>query len=594
MKKKESTPAISFHSVTNRQAATATATATPPPSPYSYTSFLLTVLIIVLLMIISRTFYFRADLTTEKRYTLSPVTRETMKQLPDMVFVKVYLEGDLPLEFLKMQTRIREMLDEFRVYAGENLQYQFVNPSESADEKVRNKLYAELYDKGLRVTNLQDKDAEGGLSEKIIFPGALITYKGTEVALNLLENNPGRSPEENLNNSEQLLEYNFISTIRTIASDSTKSVAFIEGHGELDQYQTADITKELSRFFQVDRGMINGKAGILDQYEAVIIARPVLPFSEADKFILDQYIMKGGRVLWFLDPVMVSMDSLIGGTTLAFIGSTNLEDQLFRYGVRLNPNLVEDIQCALIPVNTAPAGEQSRFTPAPWLYYPLLSPAATHPSTRNINMVRSEFASTIDTLSNGMNTRKSVLLRSSHYTRLVNAPVMISLDQLRQRPPQKEFNKSYQAVAVLMEGEFESAFRNRMLGTLGITGSYEFIAKSRPASMLVVADGDIIRNDVRESARGPLISPVGLDRYSNQVFGNRDFIVNTLNYMTDASGLINLRSKEFKLRLLDKEKIRTERLKWQLINTALPVILIILSGLLLAFIQHRRYARSRS
>ncbi|MFN8208776.1 MAG: gliding motility-associated ABC transporter substrate-binding protein GldG [Bacteroidales bacterium] len=571
------------------------APATPSQTtPYSYTSFLLTALIIVLLMIISHTFFFRVDLTTEKRYTLSPVTKETMKQLPDMVFVKIYLEGDLPLEFLKMQTRIREMLDEFRVYAGENLQYQFVNPSESTDEKVRNKLYAELYDKGLRVTNLQDKDEEGGLIEKIIFPGALISYKNTEIALNLLENNPGLSPEENLNNSEQLLEYNFISTIRTITSDSTMSVAFIEGHGELDEYQTADITKELSRFFQVDRGMINGKAGILDRYHAVIIAKPVLPFSEADKFVLDQYIMQGGRVLWFLDPVMVSMDSLIGGTTLAFIGSTNLEDQLFRYGVRLNPNLLEDIQCALIPVNTAPAGEQSRFTPAPWLYYPLLTPAASHPSTRNINMVRSEFASSIDTLSNGMNTRKTVLLRSSQYTRLVNAPVMISLDQLRQRPPRKEFNKSYEAVAVLMEGVFESVFRNRMLSNLGVTGSFEFMEKSKPASMLVVADGDIIRNDVRESARGPLISPVGLDRYSNQVFGNRDFIVNTLNYMTDGSGLINLRSKEFKLRLLDKERIRKERLKWQLINTALPVISIVLAGLLMAFVQHRRYARSKS
>lgn len=569
--------------------------ATGPKLPQGpWATFTLSVIILVLLMFLSQAFYFRLDLTSEKRYTLSPVTKETMRNLKSMAFVKVYLEGDLPLQFLKMRNNIREMLDEFRVYAGENLEYEFINPSENTDAKVRNKLYSELYDKGLRVTNIQDQDEEGGSSEKLIFPGAIINYKNTEVAVNLLENNQGRSAEENLNNSMQLLEYNLISTIRTITSDTVKSVAFIEGQGELDQYQTADITKELSRFFQVDRGQINGKAGCLDHYEAVIIAKPTAPFSEADKFVLDQYIMQGGKVLWFLDPVNVSLDSLISGTTLAFIGNTSLDDQLFRYGVRINPNLVEDVQCALIPINTAIAGQQARFTPAPWLYYPLLNPASGQPATRNINLVRSEFASSLDTLSNGMKTRKTVLLHTSAYTRLVNVPVMIELAQVRQAPPKNEFNKADIPVAVLLEGEFETAFKNRMLGSLGIEGPYVFKEKSIPTSMLVVGDGDIIRNDVRESARGPLISPLGFDRYSGQTFGNRDFVVNTLNYMTDASGLINLRSKEFRLRLLDKAKIKEHRLSWQLMNTALPVFIVILAGIIIGLARQRRYARKAS
>jgi len=559
-----------------------------PGHSESWQNQVIIIAMILMIMFISQFFFFRIDLTSEKRYTLSPVTKETLEKMPDMVFVKVYLDGDLPLGFKKMRNDIREMLDEFRAYAGDKLQYQFINPLASNDPAVRKKMIEELYNKGLAVTNVQAEDEEGGRSEKYIFPGAILSYHNAEVALNLLQNNPGLSSEDNLNNSEQLLEYRFISTLHTITSDSIKKVAFIEGHGEFDQYQTADITKELANFFQVDRGTIGGMAGSLDQYEAVIIAGPTQRFPEADKFVLDQYLMKGGKILWFLDAVNASMDSLKGENTVATINDMNLDDQLFRYGVRINPNLIEDVQCSLIPVNAAIAGQPARFVPAPWLYYPLLNPASDHPASRNINLVKSEFASSIDTLA-VPGIKKTVLLATSPLTRLVNAPVIISIEQIRHTPDQQDFNKSRQPVAILLEGKFPSVFKNRMLNDLGIKGSFKLMTESRSTAMLVVGDAGIIRNDVRVTPQGPLLSPVGYDRYSRQTFGNRDFIVNTINYLTDASGIIQLRNKEFRLRLLNAEKIHSERLYWQLINTVLPVLLIIAAGLGAYFFRKRKY-----
>ena len=546
--------------------------------------------IIIMLMFLSQIYFVRLDLTSEKRYTLSTVTKETLKNMPEMAFVKVYLDGDLPPEFVKMRNSIREMLDEFRVYAGERIQYQFVNPMEGKTPQARKNMMQELINKGLQVTNIQATDEEGGKSEKYIFPGAIITYKNTEVPLNLLQNNPGLSAEENLNNSMQLLEYKLISTLHTLASDTVKKIAFVEGHGEFDQYQTADISKELSLFFQVDRGKINGVAGCLDQYIAVIIAGPTQRFSEADKFVLDQYLMQGGKILFFVDGARISLDSLHESASVALINDVNLDDQLFRYGVRINPNLIQDIQCALIPVNTAVEGQPARFVPFPWYYFPLLLPKQDHPVTRTINLVRSEFASSIDTLA-AAGLRKTILLTTSSFTKVSNLPNYVSLEQVREAPRKEEFNKQNLAVAVMVEGSFTSIFRNRMLEGLGIKGNYQFRPSGQAGAIVVVSDADIIRNDVRFDARGPLISPAGFDRYTGQIFGNREFVVNTLNYLTDASGIIQLRNKEFRLRVLDRNKVRNERIKWQLINTVVPSLIIALAGIIQHFLRKRKYGK---
>lgn len=549
--------------------------------------------IIIMLMFLSQIYFVRLDLTSEKRYTLSPVTKATLKNMPDQAFIRVYLDGDLPPEFVKMRNSIREMLDEFRVYAGDRIQYQFVNPMAGKTPQVRKNMMQELVNKGLQVTNIQATDEEGGKSEKYLFPGAIITYKNTEVPINLLQNNPGLSAEENLNNSLQLIEYRLISTLHTLASDTVKKVAFIEGHGEFDQYQTADISKELSIFFQIDRGKINGVAGCLDQYVAVIIAGPTQRFSEADKFVLDQYLMQGGKILFFIDGARISLDSLHESASVALINDVNLDDQLFRYGVRINPNLIQDIQCALIPVNIAVEGQSPRFAPFPWYYFPLLTPRQDHPVTRTINLVRAEFVSSIDTLA-ASGLKKTILLTTSSYTKVTNLPNYVSLEQVRNTPRKEEFNRQNLAVAVMIEGNFPSVFRNRMLDGLGIKGSYQFRPSGQSGAIVVVSDADIIRNDVRFDARGPLISPAGFDRYTNQIFGNREFVVNTLNYLTDASGIIQLRNKEFRLRVLDRNKVRNERTKWQLINTLLPSLIIVTAGILQHFVRRRKYGISRT
>lgn len=546
--------------------------------------------IIIMLMFLSQIYFVRLDLTSEKRYTLSPVTKATLKNMPDQAFIRVYLDGDLPPEFIKMRNSIREMLDEFRVYAGDRIQYQFVNPMAGKTPQVRKNMMQELVNKGLQVTNIQATDEEGGKSEKYIFPGAIITYKNTEVPINLLQNNPGLSAEENLNNSLQLIEYRLISTLHTLASDTVKKVAFIEGHGEFDQYQTADISKELSIFFQIDRGKINGVAGCLDQYVAVIIAGPTQRFSEADKFVLDQYLMQGGKILFFIDGARISLDSLHESASVALINDVNLDDQLFRYGVRINPNLIQDIQCALIPVNIAVEGQSPRFAPFPWYYFPLLTPRQDHPVTRTINLVRSEFVSSIDTLA-ASGLKKTILLTTSPYTKVTNLPNYVSLEQVRNTPRKEEFNRQNLAVAVMIEGNFPSVFRNRMLDGLGIKGSYQFKPSGQSGAIVVVSDADIIRNDVRFDARGPLISPAGFDRYTNQIFGNREFVVNTLNYLTDASGIIQLRNKEFRLRVLDRNKVRNERTKWQIINTVAPSLIIALAGILQYYTRKQKYGK---
>jgi ABC-2 type transport system permease protein len=551
---------------------------------------LLMIAIILSLVYISQFFFTRVDLTSEKRFTLSTATKKILKNLDDVVFIRVYLDGDLNIPFKKMQKNIKETLDEFRVYAKDNVQYEFVNPFKDVSDKERNQIIKDLYDKGLQPTNIHSKDKEGGVAEKIIFPGAVISYRGVDLPVNLLKNNPTQSADQNINNSIEALEYEFINTIHSITNKKTEKIAFLEGQGELNEYQVGDITRELANYFQVDRGRINGKPGILDPYKAIIIAKPTKRFSEKDKYVLDQYIMHGGKVLWFLNAVQVDLDSLAGGGTIGFSYNLNLDDMLFRYGVRINPDLIQDIQCGSLPVNVALNGNPPKFAQAPWLYFPLLTPAEGVPVTQNLNLVKSEFASSLDTIAARKDVKKTVLLRTSKFTKLVETPVMINLSEIRNEPDQKQFNKSNIPVAVMLEGTFDSDFKNRLVQDYFPDKKIDFIAKSEPNKMLVVADGNIIRNDIRVTPQGTMISPLGLDKYTGQTFGNKDFITNAVNYMTDDYGLIKLRGREFKLRLLNREKITSNRLEWQLINTLAPVLLVILFGLFVLYLRKRKYA----
>jgi gliding-associated putative ABC transporter substrate-binding component GldG len=549
-------------------------------------SLLLGVIIIILLVnIILQNLFFRIDLTTEKRYTLSRETKAILNNLDDVVSIKVYLKGELNIPFKKFQESIHDLLDELKVFGKSNLQYEFVNPFENVTKQMQGKIIAELYDKGLRPTNIYQRDKEGGSSEKIIFPSALITYKDNEIPLNLLLNNPGLGPEQNINNSIESLEFNFISTIK-----KTEKIAFTEGHGELNEYEVNDISVELSKSYQIDRGQINGRPGILNEYKAIIIAKPTMEFSEPDKFMIDQYIMNGGKVLWLIDAVQVNLDSLTNSMTMALIPNLNIDDLLFRYGIRINPVLVQDIQSNVIPVNVALKGNTPNFQPVPWFYYPLISPSKEHPVTQNLNLILCRFANSIDTIEARKGIRKIPLLVTSPISRIKAVPAIISLEEINENPKKTNFNAPNILVGTLLEGEFESAFKNRGISKYFLNAPI-IVEKSRSTRMAVIADGDIIRNDVRYTAKGPVISPLGYDRFTRQTFGNKEFLVNLIQYMADDNNLLKLRSREFKLRLLDKEKITAHRSQCIVFNMVIPSCIVIILGIGFLFFRKIKYTR---
>ncbi len=550
---------------------------------------LVTLVIIILLNFIGSSYYYRFDLTSEKRYTLSPATKQILDSLDDIAYIKVYLDGELPAGFLRMKTAIKELLDEFRWHCPANIRYDFIDPIEDQDPGIRRNITAQLYNAGLQPTNIQVKQKDGSTMQKIIFPGAIISCSGVDVAVNLLKNNPGVNAEINLNNSIQSLEYEFISMLRNLDNKKIEKVAFIEGHGELNELQTGDITRSLANFYQVDRGTIGGRYGSLDNYKVVIIAKPLLRFSESDKFVIDQYIMGGGKVLWFIDVARVSLDSLLDGSTFALYSPVNLDDQLFHYGVRINSDLVKDIQSHVIPVNKGLAGGSPQWSLSPWYYFPVISPSENYPVTRSLNMIKLEFASSIDTVGEPGKITKKVLLSTSPYTKLVQLPEIVSLRESDLAPQESEYDKSGIPVGVILEGSFESVFKNRSIPEGVSGGPVQVRTSGDRTSMLVVSDGDIIRNEVLPAADGPAIEPLGYDRYTSQVFGNSDFIMNAVNYMTDETGLITLRGRELKLRLLDRQKVRDEKLKWELINLALPSILIIFAGLVINIYRKKAY-----
>jgi ABC-2 type transport system permease protein len=557
---------------------------------HPYFRLVVRVIAVIILASLLSIYHYRVDLTSEKRYTLSDFTKSTLRELDEPVIVNIYLEGDLNIPFHRMKQRLKETLEEFKVYADKRLEYKFINPYAGKDSKATDELLNELVEKGLKPANIIDNDKEGGSVEKLVIPGGLIRYGDTEVPVNLLRNNPGSTADENINSSMESFEYELMRVISSFTADSTEKVAFIEGHGEFNEFQVADISDELRWNFQVDRGRIDGNPGILDEYKAIIIAGPSQAFNEKDKFVLDQYIMKGGKVLWFVDMVNASLDSISSGNAfLAMIKTLNIEDMLFRYGVRLNPVLVQDVQCGMIPVNVALAGNPPDFRPAPWLYSPLLNAPFSSPVTRNLNMIKADFAGSIDTLEARKNVKKTVLLKTSRFSRVVTAPVLISLDEIRLTPNEADFNSYDLPVAVLLDGVFESAFKNRMLQGLFDDTIPELVESGR-STMLVVSDADIIRNEIRPTPQGIQYMPLGFDRYSSQTYGNKEFIVNVVQYITGHTGLIVLRSRELSIRLLDRNKLKNEGRKWVLINIIIPPVLVIVAGLIYNWLRKRRYS----
>ncbi len=550
----------------------------------------LTLLLVILITanVVSSFVFTRLDLTADKRFTLSRNTKELVKGLTDVVYIRVYLDGEFPPAFNRLQSATREMLDELRAYSNGNIEYEFINPSAAADTDQRKKLYQQLASKGIQPTNLQSKSNEG-TAQQIIFPGAILTYLGDEMPLMLLQDQIGSSPEQMLNNSIQGLEYGFANAIRKLAVRYPQMIAFIDGHGEAKAENLEDITRELKTFYHVERIQIEEKLDRLNNYLAVIIAAPERAFSEKDKFIIDQYIMKGGKVLWLIDGTLANMDSLQNSPeTIALSNDINLDDMLFRYGARVNHDLVLDIQAAPIPIVTGYVGNRPQQSLMPWYYFPVVVPSSKHPIVNNLNAIKFEFVSSIDMVGSD-DVTKTPLLTTSQYSRVFLAPARVNLDMIRTEPDLSLYNNPHRTVGLLLEGSFDSNFKNRIPSLIAQDTLIKFRDKSDSTRMIVISDGDVIKNRLR---RGQGIVPLGEDRYTGQVYGNKNLIMNCVDYLCDDSGLMEVRSKELKLRLLDKNKIAEERIFWQVINTGGPVLFILVFGIFKFIHRKSKFAKA--
>ncbi|MDC0303645.1 gliding motility-associated ABC transporter substrate-binding protein GldG [Flavobacteriales bacterium] len=555
--------------------------------------------IVIAINVLNSFLFTRFDLTSEGRYTLSDTSTDLLENLEDVIYLKVYLDGELPAGFRRLRDRTREMLDEFRAYSGGSIEYEFINPSDQPDEKSRNELYRQLAKQGLMPTNIQIK-AENGVEQKLIFPGAIMTYRGEETALQLLKSQMGSAPEQMLNSSIEDLEYEITNAIRKVTSIKAESVGFVEGHGELTERQVADMAKSLSEYYRLERVNINGKlnsllsrfqgdsgAVIIPRYKAIVIAKPDSAFSEEDKFMIDQYIMYGGRVMWLIESVFCNMDSLrYAPSTLAIPQSTNLEDMLFKYGVRVNTDLLQDARCAAIPGPSGYVGDQLQWALQPWVFFPIGISKSEHRIVRNLNGIKLEFTSSIDTVG-AKGIKKTVLLSTSDKTRMLRTPTQVSLDVMLEEPKPDQFNKQNIPLAVLLEGKFESLYKNRL--TSGILGNKEikYRQDGKRTKMIVVSDGDIMRNHINPDGT---YLPTGFDKYTNQQFGNKTFLLNAINYLCDDISLTSIRSRALEIRLLDRKKAESERTKWQIINVGIPIILILIFGFVNARMRKKRYA----
>jgi ABC-2 type transport system permease protein len=557
------------------------------------TQFVLLLAIVFLLNIVGRYIFTRIDLTTEKRYTLSHQTKEIIRNLEDVVFFRVYLEGDLPAQYKKLRNETRIMLNEFRSYSKNNIQFEFIDITEGKDRGAIHQIVEDLRSKGIQP--IVDYDGSGSeVSQRIIVPAAIATYRERETPVQLLVTSmgPGASNKEAIiNNSVQALEFKLADAIRKLTATQRLKVAFLEGQGQLLPVETAEAHRMLTEYYQVDRVTINGQLNALDHYACIIVARPDSAFSDKDKYIIDQFIMRGGKAMWLIDAVYADMDSLrASNQTLSFAKRLNLEDMLFKWGVRVNTDLVMDINGAPIPIMTGMVGDQPQFDFFTWYYFPLILSNQRHPIVKNIDPVKLEFASSLDTVG-GKGIKKTVLLSTSAFSRKVNTPVTIDLSVLNELPDKKLYNKQNIPVAVLLEGEFESVFANRLPPEISQNPEMKYRERSIPTKMIVVSDGDLIRNQYIFRDGRYSVYPLGFDRFTQTTYGNGDFFMNAMSYLCDENNLLEIRSRELKIRLLDKTRVTEERVKWQFFNLVLPVVFVLAIGIIMSVLRKKLYSK---
>lgn len=562
------------------------------------------VAIIILMNYILSFFFGRFDLTEDNRYSLSENTIALLEdddRMKERVFLRIYLDGDLPADLMKIRNAIREKLDEFKVYAGDKIQYEFIDPNGEDDEDYNLEVQKNIYSEGISPTDIQIAKS-GNVEVKTVWPGALIDYKGTTVdqiqffnKRLIASNEDARGlAERTINN----LEYKLISAIRRVTADNKQTIGFLRGHDELDEWQTADVRQGLDRYYLVEDVEINGQISALDEMDALIVAQPKKPFTERDKFVIDQFVMNGGRVLWFIDPLDINRDSLYyRGETYGISANLNIEkDMIYKYGARLNTNTVIDKECGPIYIPGHPVGIVD------WYFYPLLQ-RTDHPITKNIDPIKGEYASTVEIVNEGdLDVKKTVLLTSSSNSLAFKSPVRINYSIVDVEPNFNQNGESDLPVAVMMEGQFKSAFENRLTQEFTNSPDFETRFKSDSTKMLVVADGDIIRNEVETKVVDGEMKyraiPMNVDvfgvqnpnRTAKYVYGNRDFVLNAIDYMMDDNSLIDVRAKTITMRVLDRERAGEEKTFWKFLNIGFPLLCIIILGLIQFISRRRKYA----
>ncbi|RCW92521.1 gliding motility-associated ABC transporter substrate-binding protein GldG [Winogradskyella arenosi] len=546
--------------------------------------YILAILVgLVLVNLLSSTVFKRFDLTKDQRYTLSENSKTLISDLDSPLIIDVFLEGDFPSEFRLLQTEVRQIIEEFQLQTDQ-IFINYINPIE--DETTRERNIEELTKSGLE-PYINTDNSTGKVTQDIIFPWAFASYKGETVKIPLLKRSITQGLQEQINNSVQALEYAFADGFNKLVNAKSKKIAILKGNGELDDIYMADFLTTVKPYYNLAPftldSVANNPQGTLDKlkdYDLIVVAKPSVPFSENEKLVLDQYTMNGGKSLWLTEAVAMDKDSLYNaaGRGVSIMRDLHLNDFFFQYGVRVNPTLVKDLYSAPIMLSIG-EGSQAQMQPIQWQYSPLAASNPNHAITKNLNLVKFDFASPIDTLKNSI--KKSILLQSSPKSKLEGAPTTISLDAVTQSPDEASYNQGPQNLAVLLEGEFTSVYNQRVLPFK----VKDFKTQSNATKMVVISDGDVVKNEVLRNRPQQL----GFDQLTGKSFGNKEFLLNTVNYLLDDSGLINIRSKEINVAFLDADKIKEEKSKWQFINIALPLIVLGLFGFLFNYLRKRKY-----
>jgi gliding-associated putative ABC transporter substrate-binding component GldG len=548
---------------------------------------------LVLVNVLFHQFHVRLDLTKEKRYTISEPSRTLLKGLRDKVELTVFLDGDLPAGFRKLAGSAEDMLSAFRGEAVNNLSYRFARPGEGLDDTARIALYDSLRRMGINPTNVKAQAKEGeGMEERLVFPGALLTYKDRVLGIDFLQGQSSVDGINSLNNAEALLEYKLADGIRRITLDTVPLIGYLEGNGEPVDYRVYDLIERTLRQHYAFRILpIDSVEAIPSVFSALLVVKPMKPFTDRQKLKIDQYIMRGGQVVWMLDNLYASLDSLqrSEGQFIAFDLGLNLEDLLFKYGARINRDLVQDLQSDKIPSVVGQLGDKPQIQVLPWPYFPLLRNTSNHPVAKNLDYVVSQFPHSIDTV-DAPGIRKTVLLSTSPESRSLQTPARVEWASIRTEEDLRTFTKPHIPVAVLLEGRFSSLYANRLplalIDSMAAAGNpYRPIA-DKDGKMVVVADGDLVMNGVTQQ-EGPL--PMGMNMYTKQQYANREFLLNTLEYLTDRSGILETRAKDYTLRLLDNRKVEEEGRFWTWLNILLPILVVISAVALYQFFRAKKY-----